>query len=436
MNILILGSGGREHAFAWKIAQSPKCGKLFIAPGNAGTGMVGENVPINPTSFPDIGAFVINNEIDLVVVGPEVPLALGIRDYFQQRSDLQHIPLVGPDQRAAQLESSKDFAKQFMAKYHIPTARYATFDQSQVEEGLKYLRNHDTPVVLKADGLAAGKGVVICESIEDAETVFKEMLLDSKFGEASAKVVVEEFLTGVEISVFVVTDGKSYKLLPSAKDYKRIGENDTGLNTGGMGAVSPVPFADESFMKKVEERIIKPTIEGIQSEGLSYCGFIFFGLINVDGDPKVIEYNARMGDPETQAVLPLVSSDLLDILVACTDGSLDQVDLTIDPKNACTVVMVAGGYPESYQKGAVINGLDKADQHLIFHAGTASKEGVVVTSGGRVLAITAFGESQQQAIASAYQGVNEIHWDNAYHRKDIGQDLLALANKPLETSTE
>jgi phosphoribosylamine--glycine ligase len=436
MNILILGSGGREHAFAWKIAQSPRCEKLYIAPGNAGTDMIGENIPLNPTSFPEIGDFVLSNKIDLVVVGPEIPLALGIRDYFEQRADLRNIPLVGPGKKGALLESSKDFAKQFMEKYHIPTARYATFDRSQIDQGINYLRNHKTPVVLKADGLAAGKGVVICDSLKEAEKVFNEMLLESKFGEASAKVVIEEFLSGIEISVFVITDGNSYKILPSAKDYKRIGENDIGPNTGGMGAVSPVPFADEAFMHKVEESIIKPTIDGIRSEGLNYRGFIFFGLINVDGDPKVIEYNARMGDPETQVVLPLISSDLLDILIACANGTLDQVNLTIDPRNACTVVMVAGGYPGSYKKGAVIQGLGKPTKNLVFHAGTDTIEGSIVTNGGRVLAITALGESQKLALTAAYEGIKEINWDDVYFRKDIGQDLLDWTNKTLETSAE
>ena len=436
MNILILGSGGREHTFAWKISQSPQCDKLFIAPGNAGTETIAENVNINPTSFPEIGDFAIANQVELVVVGPEVPLALGIKDYFSQRKDLQKILLVGPDKEGAQLESSKDFAKQFMVKYNIPTADYATFDQSQIEEGLNYLSTHDTPIVLKADGLAAGKGVVICDSRSEAEKVFKEMLVDSKFGQAGAKVVIEEFMTGVEISVFVLTDGNSYKILPSAKDYKRIGEQDTGLNTGGMGAVSPVPFAGKAFMDKVKDQVIEPTIAGIKSEGLDYRGFIFLGLINVGGEPKVIEYNARMGDPETQVVFPRIHSDMVDLLVACADGQLDQVELEIDPRSACTVVMVAGGYPGKYHKGTAINGLESSEDSLIFHAGTTKIDEIVVTNGGRVLAVTGFGDTPEQALKTAYATVSTITWKDVYFRKDIGQDILALSNKTLETSAD
>lgn len=436
MNILILGSGGREHAFAWKIKQSPKCKRLYIGPGNAGTGLIGENVSLDPNSFPEIGDFVVSNNIDLVVVGPEVPLALGIRDYFKQRDDICNVPLVGPDKKGAMLESSKDFAKQFMVKYGIPTANYATFNQMQLGQALDYLKQQNTPIVLKADGLAAGKGVMICNTLEESEKVLKEMLLESKFGKASSKVVIEEFLSGVEISVFVVTDGSSYKILPSAKDYKRIGENDSGPNTGGMGAVSPVPFADESFMEKVEENIIKPTIKGLKAEQLDYKGFIFFGLINVNGNPMVIEYNARMGDPETQAVFPRITSDLVDLLVGCAQGTLDQVELTIDPKSACTVVMVSGGYPESYQKGLSIEGLDTPTDNLIFHAGTSSQDGHVITNGGRVLAITAFGNDLTSALRSVYDTADYIKWKDVYYRKDIGQDLLTMINKTLETSAE
>ena len=436
MNILILGSGGREHAFAWKIKQSPRCGRLYTGPGNTGTGLISENVSLDPNSFPEIGDFVVSNNIDLVVVGPEVPLALGIRDYFNQRADLTKVPLVGPDKKGAMLESSKDFAKQFMVKYGIPTAGFATFDQTQIKQGLEYLNQQNTPIVLKADGLAAGKGVVICSSIEEAEKVFKEMLLESKFGKASAKVVVEEFLTGIEISVFIATDGTNYKVLPSAKDYKRIGENDTGPNTGGMGAVSPVPFADDSFMKKVEENIIKPTIKGLKSEQIDYKGFIFLGLINVNGEPMVIEYNARMGDPETQVVFPRISSDLVDLLFGCTQGTLDQVELTIDPKSACTVVMVSGGYPESYRKGLTIKGLSTATDNLIFHAGTSSQDGLILTNGGRVLAVTASGNDLSSALNSAYDTVDQIGWEDVYYREDIGQDLLAMTNKTLETSAD
>ncbi len=436
MNILILGSGGREHAFAWKIKQSPKCKRLYIGPGNAGTGLIGENVSLDPNSFPEIGDFVVSNNIDLVVVGPEVPLALGIRDYFKHRDDICNVPLVGPDKKGAMLESSKDFAKQFMVKYGIPTADYATFNQKQLGQALDYLKQQKTPIVLKADGLAAGKGVVICSTLEESEKILKEMLLESKFGKASAKVVIEEFLSGVEISVFVVTDGSSYKILPSAKDYKRIGENDSGPNTGGMGAVSPVPFADESFMEKVEEHIIKPTINGLKAEQLDYKGFIFLGLINVNGKPMVIEYNARMGDPETQAVFPRITSDLVDLLLGCAQGTLDQVELTIDPKSACTVVMVSGGYPESYQKGLSIEGLDTPTDNLIFHAGTGSQDGHIITNGGRVLAITAFGNDLTSALRSVYDTADNIKWKDVYYRKDIGQDLLTMINKTLETSSE
>jgi len=436
MNILILGSGGREHAFAWKIKQSPRCGRLYTGPGNAGTGLIGENVSLDPNSFPEIGDFVVANNIDLVVVGPEVPLALGIRNYFNQRADLAKVPLVGPDKKGAMLESSKDFAKQFMIKYGIPTAGFATFDQTKIEQGLEYLNQQNTPIVLKADGLAAGKGVVICSSIEEAKKVFKEMLLEAKFGKASAKVVVEEFLTGIEISVFIATDGTNYKILPSAKDYKRIGENDTGPNTGGMGAVSPVPFADDLFMKKVEEKIIKPTIKGLKSEHIDYKGFIFLGLINVNSEPMVIEYNARMGDPETQVVFPRISSDLVDLLLGCAQGTLDQVELTIDPKSACTVVMVSGGYPENYQKGLPIKGLGTATDNLIFHAGTSSQDGRILTNGGRVLAVTASGTDLTGALNSAYDTVDQIGWEDVYYREDIGQDLLAMTNKTLEASAD
>lgn len=436
MNILILGSGGREHAFAWKIKQSPKCDQLYIGPGNAGTKSIGKNVPLNPSVFPEIGDFVVAHNIHLVVVGPEVPLALGIRDYFKHRKDINDVLLVGPDKMGAMLESSKDFAKQFMVKHDIPTAAYATFDEAKLEEGLAYLLDQQPPIVLKADGLAAGKGVVICETHKEAEKVFKEMLVDSKFGKASSKVVVEEFLTGVELSVFIITDGQSYKILPSAKDYKRIGENDTGLNTGGMGAVSPVQFADEVFMSKVEERIIKPTIQGLNTDGLDYKGFIFLGLINVNGEPMVIEYNARMGDPETQAVLPRISSDLVDLLVGCAKGAINQVELTIKPETACTVVMVSGGYPESYKKGLPIKGLDIPTENLVFHAGSSSMDGTTLTDGGRVLAITALGNNIQTSLNLAYDSVARIKWQNVYYRKDIGQDLIAMANKAIETSAE
>jgi phosphoribosylamine--glycine ligase len=436
MNILILGSGGREHAFALKISQSPNCHNLFIAPGNAGTALLGKNLEIDPTEFSEIGDFIAENNVELVVVGPEVPLAKGIRDYLEQRADIQNIRIVGPGKNGAQLESSKDFAKQFMLKYGIPTARYATFDHAQVRQGLDYIRQQKVPVVLKADGLAAGKGVIICGTQDEAESVLKEMLLESKFGQAGNKVVVEEFLEGIEISVFVLTDGKSYKILPSAKDYKRIGDKDTGPNTGGMGAVSPVPFADSEFMEKVEKRIIIPTIEGLKAEGIDYCGFIFLGLINVDNDPMVIEYNARMGDPETQVVLPRISSDLVDLLWNTANSTLDQVKMDIDDRSACTVVMVSGGYPGKYEKGMPIKGLEEVTGNLVFHAGTRYEQDKVVTNGGRVLAITAYGENTVEAIKSAYGTVESLDWENVYYRKDIGQDLLQWPNKILQTSDE
>ncbi len=436
MNILILGSGGREHAFALKISQSPNCDKLFIAPGNAGTAALGENVDIKPTAFPEIGDFVVQNEVGLVIVGPEVPLALGIKDYFEQREDIRDVPLVGPSKIGAQLESSKDFAKRFMLKYGIPTAGYTTFDHTQIQEGLEYIQRQQIPVVLKADGLAAGKGVIICKSQHEACTVFKEMLLESKFGQAGTKVVVEEFLEGIEISVFVLTDGNSYKILPSAKDYKRIGENDTGPNTGGMGAVSPVPFADLEFMDKVETRIVIPTIDGLKAEGIEYRGFIFLGLINVKNEPMVIEYNARMGDPETQVVFPRISSDLVEMLWSTAKGTLDQVQLELDSRSACTVVMVSGGYPGKYEKGIPINGLDKVSDNMVFHAGTRYLQDQVVTNGGRVLAITAYGEHPVEAVKSAYQTVHGINWKDVYYRTDIGQDLLQWPNKAVETSSE
>lgn len=429
MNILVLGSGGREHAFSWKIAQSPKCDQLFIAPGNAGTAAIGTNIALNVNDFEGISEFVLANQIDLVVVGPEDPLVNGIKDFFESDPKLAKVGVVGPPKAGAMLEGSKDFSKQFMDKYDIPTAQSKTFTKDSLEEGLNYVSSHPTPVVLKADGLAAGKGVIISETNEHARETLKEMLVDAKFGEASSRVVVEQFLDGIELSVFVLTDGKSYKILPEAKDYKRIGENDEGLNTGGMGAVTPVPFADEAFMSKVEDRVVKPTIAGLRSENINYQGFIFIGLMNMGGDPYVIEYNVRMGDPETQAVFARINSDLLALLAASANGSLDQVDLSLDPQTATTVVMVSGGYPGSYEKGHEITGLDAVESAIVFHAGTKfgnNKE--VLSNGGRVIAVTGKGNSVENALENAYNGVSQIKWKDEYHRKDIGQDILRLIN--------
>ncbi|MBD8490336.1 phosphoribosylamine--glycine ligase [Echinicola sp. CAU 1574] len=426
MNILLLGSGGREHAFAYKIANSPKCNQLFVAPGNAGTASIATNVSLGITDFPALKSFVLDNAIDMVVVGPEEPLVKGVADYFADQEETKNLPVVGPKQLGATLEGSKDFSKQFMQRNNVPTAASETFTKESIEEGLQFIKSQKLPIVLKADGLAAGKGVLICESLEDAENSFKEMLLESKFGAASDKVVIEEFLTGIELSVFVATDGKSYKILPEAKDYKRIGEKDTGLNTGGMGAVSPVPFADASFMQKVEEKVVKPTIEGLEKEKIDYKGFIFIGLMNTNGEPYVIEYNVRMGDPETQAVLPRIKSDFVDLLYAIGSGKLADYSLELETFTATTVVMVAGGYPGAYPKGDVISGLgDSNGSSITFHAGTTQNEqGKVVTNGGRVLGVTGKGGSVEEALSNAYTRVNEITWKDVYYRKDIGQDIL------------
>ncbi len=429
MNILVLGSGGREHAFSWKIAQSANCDNLYIAPGNAGTASLGTNVNLNVNDFDGIGHFVQENQIDLVVVGPEDPLVNGIKDYFEADAALSKIGVVGPPKAGAMLEGSKDFSKKFMDKYGIPTAKSKTFTKDTLEEGLNYVSSHPTPVVLKADGLAAGKGVIISETNEHARETLTEMLVDAKFGEASSRVVIEQFLEGIELSVFVLTDGNSYKILPEAKDYKRIGENDEGLNTGGMGAVTPVPFADDAFMSKVEERVVKPTIEGLKSENINYQGFIFIGLMNMGGDPYVIEYNVRMGDPETQAVFARIDSDLLELLKASTDGTLDQVEFSLDPKTATTVVMVSGGYPGSYEKGNEITGIDSVESGIVFHAGTKlGDNNEVLSNGGRVLAVTGKGNSIENALENAYNGVSQIKWKDEYHRRDIGQDILRLIN--------
>lgn len=427
MNILVLGSGGREHAFSWKVAQSPQCDKLYIAPGNAGTAEVGQNVNIGVNDFDSIGDFVKTNAIDLVVVGPEDPLVNGISDYFMADETLSKVGLVGPSRAGAQLEGSKDFSKKFMDKHRIPTARSRTFTKDNLEEGLNYVSSHPVPVVLKADGLAAGKGVIIAETNEEARETLTEMLVDAKFGEASSRVVVEQFLKGIELSVFVLTDGADYKILPEAKDYKRIGEQDKGLNTGGMGAVSPVPFAKGDFLDKVEKRIVKPTIEGLKSDDIDYKGFIFIGLMNVEGEPYVIEYNVRMGDPETQVVLPRIASDLVDLLDATAKGKLNEVDFNVSELSATTVVMVSGGYPEAYDKGNVIEGIGQVSEATVFHAGTKiNEQGNVLTNGGRVLAVTGRGDSVANALENSYNGISKITWKDEYHRRDIGQDILRL----------
>lgn len=431
MNILILGSGGREHAFAWKIINSENCSNLFVAPGNAGTSQIATNVNLSVIDFEGISDFVLKNKIDLVVVGPEEPLVKGIVDYFTNNASLKNVPIIGPSQHGALLEGSKDFSKQFMERHGIPTAASRTFTKSNITEGLEYIKQQDLPIVLKADGLAAGKGVLICQSHEEAAKILKEMLLEAKFGEASEKVVIEQFLDGIELSVFVATDGKSYRILPEAKDYKRIGEKDTGLNTGGMGAVSPVPFADKKFLEKVERRIVIPTIKGLEEEKIKYTGFLFIGLMNVNGDPYVIEYNVRMGDPETQAVLPRIKSDFLDLLYAMGTLNLENCPFELYDFTTTTVVMVAGGYPGTYEKGNAIEGLENSQNNnaIVFHAGTKmDSSGKIVTNGGRVLAITGMGESIDDALRNSYQMISRIHWKDNYFRKDIGLDLLKLIN--------
>lgn len=424
MNILIVGSGGRESAFAYKIAQSPKLTNLFIAPGNAGTGQYGTNVDLKVTDFEGIADFSLKNNISLIVVGPEEPLVKGIHDYFLAREDIKHISIIGPQQLGAQLEGSKDFSKEFMFRHNIPTAAYKSFDQSNLEEGIAYLETQKLPIVLKADGLAAGKGVLICETLEDAKTELRAMIEDAKFGEASSVVVIEEFLKGIELSVFVLTDGESYKVLPSAKDYKRIGEGDTGLNTGGMGSISPVPFADETFLSKVEERIIKPTIEGLKKDNIPYKGFIFIGLMNVDGDPFVIEYNVRMGDPETESVLPRIESDLVDLFEGVANTTLASKNYTVSPKTAVTVMLVSGGYPGDYENGKVISNIENVKESIVFHAGTKVVDGQIVTAGGRVLAVTTLQDDLFTALQQATADAGRIFYPGKYFRTDIGFDLV------------
>lgn len=423
MTILLLGSGGREHALAWKMLQSSKCTKLFVAPGNAGTGSIATNVNLKITDFEAIKSFALSEKIEMVVVGPEDPLVKGVFDFFQNDTELNHIPVIGPSKKGAQLEGSKEFAKKFLVKNNIPTASYDSFTKETVEKGCSFLETLQPPYVLKADGLAAGKGVLIINDLAQAKQELRKMLVDAKFGEASSKVVIEEFLDGIELSCFVLTDGKNYKILPTAKDYKRIGEGDTGLNTGGMGAVSPVPFADEILLEKIDNRIVKPTIEGLKKDNIQYKGFIFIGLINVKGEPIVIEYNVRMGDPETEVVIPRLESDLVELFQAVANEKLNEINLEVTDKSAATIMVVSGGYPEEYVNGKEILGIENITDSIVFHAGTKIDNGIILTNGGRVLAVTSLAENHEEAIKKSYQNIEKLHFDTMYYRKDIGFDL-------------
>ncbi len=423
MNILILGSGGREHTFAWKIAKSSRCNKLYVAPGNSGTAEIAENINLKVTDFEAVRAVALSHQIDIVVVGPEDPLVQGIHDYFLNHEELNGIAVIGPQKAAAELEGSKEFAKEFMMRHNIPTAAYKSFTRDNVVEGYKFLETLSPPYVLKADGLAAGKGVLILHDLDEAKLELKQMLVGAKFGDASTKVVIEEFLDGIELSCFVLTDGNNYKILPTAKDYKRIGEGDTGLNTGGMGAVSPVPFATPAFLNKIEERIVKPTVFGLQKDNLPYQGFIFIGIIKVGDDPKVIEYNVRMGDPETEVVLPRVKTDMVEIFEAISNKSLDKINIEIDDRAATTVMLVSGGYPEAYERGKEITGLENIKDSIPFHAGAVKSNGEIITSGGRVMAITSYGNTYQEAIKRCYKNISKLKFEKMCYRKDIGFDL-------------
>jgi phosphoribosylamine--glycine ligase len=423
MTILLLGSGGREHAFAWKMIQSPLCDTLFVAPGNAGTAAIANNINITPTDFPAIKDFVLKEKVEMVVVGPEDPLVKGIYDFFLNDIDIKHIPVIGPSTIGAQLEGSKEFAKEFLFRHNIPTAAYDSFTAETVEQGCQFLETLQPPYVLKADGLAAGKGVLIIQDLAEAKEELRNMLVHQKFGSASAKVVIEEFLDGIELSCFVLTDGKSYKILPTAKDYKRIGEGDTGLNTGGMGAVSPVPYVDTVLMEKIETRIVKPTIDGFQKDGIPYKGFVFIGLINVKGEPIVIEYNVRMGDPETEVVIPRLKTDLVELFLAVANEKLDQIALEIDERSATTIMVVSGGYPEEFEKGKVITGIENITDSIVFHAGTKLENNQVLSNGGRVLTVTSYGENFEEAIKKSYQNIAKLQFDKMYFRRDIGNDL-------------